>query len=290
MSARSGTTGLIWLAIVMIAVSIATSAMGLFMDSWRTIEDDDESERSQGLTSTSYDCSDVDNDDDEQDMCKVTGIFIAMGMDDAVEKYDEVEDIPVSGVFEHDSMCDNFKEFGEAYNDGEFPEEEEDELEDCEDLASAGETGSTILWIGFGVAFISLILCMISAISRDSISRIVGGVTGLSGGLLMGVSVLVWSQMLPNGIGGGDNDWDAGLNFYLTLVGGFLSLVAGIIAFFAKRSGGRSYSSPAFEQQDFNQQEQFYQEQTQNYQQPQQQQYQQPEQQQYQQPEPYQQW
>ena len=69
------------------------------------------------------------------------------------------------------------------------------------------------------------------------------------------------------------------LNFYLTLVGGFLSLVAGIIAFFAKRSGGRSYTSPAYEQQDFNQQEQFYQEQTQNYQQ-----------QQYQQPEPYQQW
>ena len=120
---------------------------------------------------------------------------------------------------------------------------------------------------------------MISAISRDSISRIVGGVTGLSGGLLMRVSVLVWVQMLPNGIGGEDNDLDAGLYFYLTLVVGFLSLVAGIIAFFAKRSGGRSYSSPAYDQQDFNQQEQFYQEQTQNYQQ-----------QQYQQPEPYQQW
>ena len=287
MSARSGTTGLIWLAIVMIAVSIATSAMGLFMDSWRTVEDDDSSERSQGLTSTSYDCSNVDNDDGEKDNCKALGTIIALGYEDAVQKYGDgdADDIPEDGVFEHDSMCDNFEEYGELLD---AEEEFEDDLEDCEDLASAGETGSTILWIGFGVAFISLILCIISAISRDSISRIVGGITGLSGGLLMGVSVLVWSQMLPNGIGGDDSDWDAGLNFYLTLVGGFLSLVAGIIAFFAKRSGGRSYSSPAYDQQDFNQQEQFYQEQTQNYQQ--QQYYQQPQQQQYQQPEPYQQW
>ena len=274
MSVRSGTTGLIWLAIVMIAVSIATSAMGLFMDSWRTIEEDDAGERSEGLTSTSYDCSNVDNDDGEKDSCKALGTIIALGYEDAVEKYGDgdADDIPEDGVLEHDSRCDNFEEFGEL--SGAEEDEIEDDVEDCKDVASAGETGSTVLWIGFGVASISLIFCFITAITRDSGTRIGAGIAALSGGLLMGVSVLVWSQMLPNGIGGEDNDWDAGLNFYLTLVGGFLSLVAGIIAFFAKRSGGRSYTSPAYEQQDFNQQEQFYQEQTQNYQQP----------------EPYQQW
>ena len=288
MSARSGTTGLIWLAIVMIAVSIATSAMGLFMDSWRVDDEDerdsDEASGSWGLTSLSYDCSVID-DDDEEEWCKVMMIFMAEGVEDAQDKYDEADDIPSKGSMDASEMCDNMEELAILFDD----DMDDETKDDCEDTASAGETGSTILWIGFGVASISLILCMISAISRDSISRIVGGVTGLSGGLLMGLSVLVWSQMLPNGIGGEDNDWNAGLNFYLTLVGGFLSLVAGIIAFFAKRSGGRSYSSPAFEQQDFNQQEQFYQEQTQNYQQ-QQQHYQQPQQQQYQQPEPYQQW
>ena len=52
MSARSGTSGVIWLAIVMIAVSIATSAMGLFMDSWRDIDEDEavkEDESNKGI-------------------------------------------------------------------------------------------------------------------------------------------------------------------------------------------------------------------------------------------------
>ena len=279
MSPRSGTTGLIWLAIVMIAVSIATSAMGLFMDSWRVDDEDerdsDEASGSWGLTSLSYDCSVID-DDDEEEWCKVMMIFMAEGVEDAQDKYDEADDIPSKGSMDASEMCDNMEELAILFDD----DMDDETKDDCEDTASAGETGSTILWIGFGVASISLILCMISAISRDSISRIVGGVTGLSGGLLMGLSVLVWSQMLPNGIGGEDNDWDAGLNMYLTIVGGVLAFVAGIIALLAGRKGDQSFAAPMHSMQQQFQEQQFQQQQY----------YQQPQQQQYQQPEPYQQW
>ena len=79
----------------------------------------------------------------------------------------------------------------------------------------------------------------------------------------MGTAVLTWSLMLPNGIGGEDDDWSASLNFYLTLVGAFLSLVAGIIAFVAVRRGGQNLNMPMQGASQQQQQQQYYQQQQQ---------------------------
>lgn len=268
--AGSRTSGLILISVILIAISIATSAMGLFMDSWRVDDederDDDEPSRSWGLTTIAYDCSVID-DDEEEEWCKMMMIFMVEGVEDSQDNYDDIDDVPSKNSADASDMCDNLEEIAMAFEIDDDAEIKED-IEACEDTKSAGETTKIVLWIGFGLACLSSILCIVSAISRDSVTRIIGGITALSGGLVMGLSVLLYSMMLPDGIAGEDNDWQAGLNFYLTLVGGFLSLVAGFIAFLAKRSGGRSYSSPAYQQQDFNQQEQFYNEQTQYYQQP----------------------
>lgn len=256
MSARSGTSGLIWLAITLIAVSIATSAMGLFMDSWRTTVDDS-GKSSWGLTSMSYDCSEI-SDSDDKETCKVMGLIFAIGYDDAVEKYGSGADMPDEGSFASSEMCDNYDEFAVAL-DITDDEDYKEGLDDCKDTHSAGQTGSILLWIGFGGAIISLIMCFITALTRDSGSRVSAGISALVAGLLMGAAVLTWSLMLPNGIGGEDDDWSASVNFYLTLVGAFLSLVAGIIAFVAVRRGGQNLNMPmqgASQQQYYQQQHQ----------------------------------
>ena len=257
MSARSGTSGLIWLAITLIAVSIATSAMGLFMDSWRTSDDDVEGKRGWGLTSTSYDCSEI-SDSDDKETCEAVGVILAIGYDDAVEKYGSGADMPDEGSFASSEMCDNYDEFAVAL-DITDDEDYKEGLDDCKDTHSAGQTGSIMLWIGFGGAIISLIMCFITALTRESGSRVSAGISALVAGLLMGAAVLTWSLMLPNGIGGEDDDWSASVNFYLTLVGAFLSLVAGIIAFVAVRRGGQNLNMPmqgASQQQYYQQQEQ----------------------------------
>lgn len=235
MSDRNTTSGVIWLAIVLIAVSIATSTMGLFMDSWRTAESDEKGDRGWGLTSVTYDCTGVAADDD-QDWCKSVMIIMDLGFDDAMEKYgDDEDEIPLEGSIATSEMCENLDELSA---------EDSDDVENCIDTRTAGNFGNTMLWIGFSGAIISLILCLITTYSRDSESRIGGGVMAIIAGLLMGVAVLTWVLMLPDGIGGQEGDWDAGVNFYLTLVGAFLSLVAGIIALVAKRKEGSFVSIP----------------------------------------------
>ena len=270
--ARNGTSGIIWISVALMVVSITTSTMGLFMDSWRNASDESEmGDNGWGLTSISYDCSAVD-DKDEREMCRSTLIFMVMEYEDVVSKYDTVDDLPSEGSVDTSELCNNFEKLGEAAGETDDPDFK-DNMQDCEDSVAAGDTGAIVLWIGLGLAIISVILCIITSISNDSSSRIGGGLAGLFSGLAMGLSVLIWSLMLPNGIAGGDDDWEAGLNFYLTLVGGFLSLVAGIIALLAKKRGGGNYNyhtpqQQNYQQQNYQQQQQFYEEQTQHYQQP----------------------
>ena len=283
MSARSGTTGLIWLAIVMIAVSIATSAMGLFMDSWRFIDEDEavkEDETSEGISGSQG----LNNLDVEYDLTKFFGGLIEGQCDEFKENLDDgdrgpkdsecLDDDTLQATFELSEMCDDaeddLKDAKDAGLTGDSLDEYEEDAEDICATADAGTTGSIILWIGFGSAIISMVLCVITAFSGDSGSRKAGGFVSLSAGLLMIGATLLWVIILPHGISGESKDddfWIGGLNFYLTIVGGFLAVVAGIIAFFAGRKGGRRFATPmhAMPQPQFQQQ--------QHYQQPQQLQY-----------------
>ena len=330
MSARSGTSGIIWLAIVLIAASIATSAMGLFMDSWRFI-DEDEAEKEDEIGEGMSGSQGLNNVDVEYDLTKFYGGLIEGQCDEFKESADDedsgpkdsecLDDDTLQATFEISEMCDSaeddLKDAKDAGITGDLLDEYEENAEDTCATADAGTTGSIILWIGFGSAIISMVLCVITASSGDSGSRVAGGFGSLSAGLLMIGATLLWVIILPHGISGDSKDadiWVGGLNFYLTIVGGFLAVVAGIIAFFAGRKGGQRFATPmhSMPQQQFQQQQHYQQpqqqqfNQQQHYQQPQQQQYnqqpqqqhyqqqqqhyQQPQQQQYEQPKQYKQW
>ena len=326
MSARGGTSGVIWLAIVMIAVSIATSAMGLFMDSWRFV-DEDEAEKEDEMTKGISGSQGLNNVDVEYDLTKFYGGLIEGQCDEFKDNMDDddggptdsecLDDDTLQATFELSEMCDYAEEEYKDAKDYEWIADDDldeyrEDAEDTCDTADAGTTGSIILWIGFGGAMISMLLCVITAFSGDSGSRKAGGFSSLSAGLIMISASLIWVIMLPHGISGDSKDadfWVADLNFYLTIVGGFLAVVAGIIAFFAGRKGGRRFATPMHsmpqqqfqqqqhyqqpQQQQYNQQQHYQQPQQQQYnQQPQQQHYQQPQQQQqqYEQPKQYKQW
>ena len=284
MSARSGTSGIIWLAIVLIAASIATSAMGLFMDSWRTsdgVEDSpDGMSASSGLTTFQFEFDLKEfYDGDAEGECEEL-------LDEVEEDEDDVEYecADKNTLISSQDFSDLCEEADDAVKDaedaGQDTTEIVDERNDVCDTADAGQKGSIFLWVGFGVAIIALILSLVTAISGDSGSRKSAGLMMIFAGLLMPAAVVIWANTLPSGIGGEDNDWDAGLNVYLTIVGGVLAVVAGIIALLAGRKGDQSFAAPMHSMQQQFQEQQFQQQQY----------YQQPQQQQYQQPEPYQQW
>ena len=289
MSARNGTSEIIWLAIVLIAVSIATSAMGLFMDSWRYIDEDEavkDDEMAEGLSGSQG----LNNLVVEYDLTKfMDGLLAGECSKELIKDMDStdaecLDDDTILATFEISEMCDTaedvLKDAKDAGMENDELDEYEEDVEDTCATADAGTTGSIILWFGFGSAIISMLLCVITAFSGDSGSRNAGSFGSLGAGLLMLGATLLWVVILPNGINGDSEDadlWVAGLNFYLTIVGGFLAVVAGIIALFAGGKGGQSFAAPmqAMPQQQFHQQQQ---QQQQFYQQQQQQQYEQPKQ------------
>ena len=273
MSARNGTSGIIWIAVALIAASIATSTMGLFMDSWRT-----------------FDTVDVDEDGKKVDLDGSSGYT---GLNTFTLKYDfkkfidgyyedECYDLIEDGTLEDevDAECLDKNTLLITTELSEMCEEAEDDVQDIEDdgdydseyledkrddrdglcqTESAGSTGTILLWIGFGTAIISMILCVICAFVGHSGTRLSGGFIGMASGLLMCASAILWLTLLPTG----DQDlnegsWDLGLNFILTLVGGFLAVVAGIITMAAGKRGGKSYNAPmqAMPQQQYQQQQQ----------------------------------
>ena len=289
--AGTRTSGIIWISVVLMAASITTSALGLFMDSWRTFDSvDEDKEKIDGLEGRTglktivaeYDfkkfgdgfyedsCdSEFEEDQDESGIeveCKdkntlVMSIDISVACEEAEELLEEIEE------YEDD--------------DSEYVQDQRDEVDALCQTEDAGTTGSILLWIGFGTAILSMIFCIISAFVSNSGLRMSAGLIGNFSGLFMCSSAILWLTLLPKeDIDINEGEWDLGVNFILTLVGGFLAIVAGIIALNAKkRRGGKRYNyhmpqQQNFQQQNYQQQQQFYEEQTQ----------------QYQQPDPYQQW
>ena len=276
--AGNRTSGIIWISVVLMAAAITTSTLGLFMDSWRTFDAVDEDKKEidgwkggTGLTTITMeydfrtfgdgfleDSCDSEFEDDVEEPgveaeCEdkntlVMTIDISEACEDAEKQLKEIED--------------------DDDEDSEYVQEQRDEVDGLCQTASAGTTGSTLLWVGFGTAILCTVLCIISAFVSNSGLRLSAGLIGTFSGLFMCGSAILWLTLLPvEDIDINEGVWDLGVNFFLTLIGGFLAIVAGIIALNAKKRGGKRYNYN-MPQQDFQQQQQFYQEQTQYYQQP----------------------
>ncbi len=293
--AGTRTSGIIWISVVLMAAAITTSTLGLFMDSWRTFdavnEDNEKIDGLEGRTGlktivAEYDfkkyydgmledeCdSEFEEDSDEPGIeveCKdkntlVMSIDISDACEDEEERLEEIEE------YEDE--------------DSEYVQDQRDEVDAICQTENAGTTGSILLWVGFGTAILAMVLCIISAFVSNSGLRMSAGLIGNFSGLFMSASAILWLTLLPNeDIDINEGEWDLGVNFILTLVGGFLAVVAGIIALNAKKRRGRkryNYHMPQqqnfqqqnfqqqnYQQQNYQQQQQFYEEQTQQYQQP----------------------
>lgn len=283
--ARTRTSGIIWISVVLLAVAITTSTLGLFMESWRVsdefVEKDYDGEESEveGVSFSSglnnlvmtYDFSEYADgyyedqcDDDLEDSAS----------EQRGQNAECIDDNTLILTMELSDRCELLEEnYEDIIDDGDYSSEYEEETKDERDgvcqSESAGTTGTILLWIGFGTAITSMIICVISAFVAHSGVRLSGGFVGITSGLLMCASTILWLILLPDEkIDLNQGEWDLGVNFILTLVGGFLAVVAGVIALVAGRKGGGNFNSPMQQQQYFQPQQPLYQDQTQYYQKP----------------------
>ena len=283
--ARTRTSGIIWISVVLLAVAITTSTLGLFMESWRVsdefVETDYDGEESEvdgvsfstGLNNLvmTYDFSEF-MDGSYEDQCDDE--LEDSASEQRGQDAECIDDNTLILTMELSNRCELLEEnYDDIIDDGDYSSEYEEKTKDDRDgvcqLESAGTTGTILLWIGFGTAITSMIICVISAFVAHSGVRKSGGFVGITSGLLMCASTILWLILLPDEkIDLNQGEWDLGINFILTLVGGFLAVVAGVIALTAGRKGGNSYNLPMQQQQYFQPQQPLYQDQTQYYQQP----------------------
>ena len=165
MSARSGTSGIIWLAIVLIAASIATSTMGLFMDSWRTTDGPEDSpdgmSASSGLTSFQFEFDLKEfYDGDAEGECDELLEEVEEDEDDVEYECADKNTLIASQYFS--DLCEEADDaVKDAEDAGQDTTEVVDDRNDVCDTADAGQKGSIFLWVGFGVAIIALILSLV---------------------------------------------------------------------------------------------------------------------------------
>ena len=104
--------------------------------------------------------------------------------------------------------------------------EESDDDEVCE-AASAGLTGTIILWVAIGVGLIATLLIVFNVFNIGSLpinTQKFGMIAGISSGVLVAAAVVVWMIMIPDLDGAG-----YGLNVWLTFAAAATAIVGGIL-------------------------------------------------------------
>lgn len=169
----------------MMALCLILGAMSIFSDAWLT-ETDDESGMdvttnvglSNYVTTTEY--ADSDTCEGVKDLYDYT----------VPDAENECDGAVFSSTMAISELCEMAEETtGEAD-------------EDCESTASAGSTGSMIMWAGVLcslVAALVLILPMAGVDAMDKLPDMAKMITSWGAGGLMLLGVLVWYMMLPDG-------------------------------------------------------------------------------------------
>ena len=99
----------------------------------------------------------------------------------------------------------------------------------CLETPAAGSTGGLILWLGSIGALLGTVMLASGSIGRSlpADAEKHGKWAGMAAGVLMLLAVLVWWLLLPDT----DTDTSAGMGVWMTVLGGVLGLVAGVLAF-----------------------------------------------------------
>ena len=232
-----GTTPMMWAAVGCIVFALLLSMAGQFSHSW--IIDNENEGGSFGLTTVRVDCSVAEGDSSVNvskeaavEQCKVTAYtFYAEDMEAASAENltaDDINDVIVGDI---EDVCDNTYTFASAFAMG-----NETALRDlaesrdtCLETPAAGSTGGLILWLGSVGALLGTLMLSAGSIGSTLPAQAEkhGKWAGMAAGVLMLLAVLVWWLLLPDT----DNDTSAGMGVWMTVLGGVLAIVAGVLAF-----------------------------------------------------------
>ena len=232
-----GTTPMMWAAVGCIVFALLLSMAGQFSHSW--IVDNENEGGSFGLTTVRVDCSVAEGDSSLNvskeaavEQCKVSAYtFYAEDMEAASAENltaDDINDVIVGDI---EDVCDNTYTFASAFAMG-----NETALRDlaesrdtCLETPAAGSTGGLILWLGSVGALLGTLMLSAGSIGSTLPAQAEkhGKWAGMAAGVLMLLAVLVWWLLLPET----DNDTSAGMGVWMTVLGGVLAIVAGVLAF-----------------------------------------------------------
>ena len=232
-----GTTPMMWAAVGCIVFALMLSMAGQFSHSW--IVDNENEGSSFGLTTVRVDCSMAEGDSSVNvskeaavDQCKVTAYtFYAEDMEAASAENNTADDIDDVIVGDIEDVCENTYKVGAAFATGneELMAELAESRDTCLETPAAGSTGGLVLWLGSIGALLGTLMLSAGSIgsSLPAQAEKHGKWAGLAAGVLMLLAVLVWWLLLPDT----DTDTSAGMGVWMTVLGGVLAIVAGVLAF-----------------------------------------------------------
>ena len=232
-----GTTPMMWAAVGCIVFALLLSMAGQFSHSWIVNNEQGGKGQSVGLTTIRQDCSVAEPDANETkqqaiDECKAYAyVLFAEDMETASQDDITVDDIGNVIVGEYEDYCDNIYTFTAPFLMG-----DQDALanlseirDTCLETPAAGSTGGLILWLGSIGALLGTLMLSAGSIGKTLPAQAEkhGKWAGMAAGVLMLLAVLVWWLLLPDT----DTDTSAGMGVWMTLLGGVLAIVAGVLVF-----------------------------------------------------------
>ena len=232
-----GTTPMMWAAVGCIVFALLLSMAGQFSHSW--IVDNENEGGSFGLTTVRVDCNMAEGDSSvgvskeaAVDQCKVTAYtFYAEDMEAAAAENNTADDIDDVIVGDIEDVCENTYKLGAAFATGNetLMADLAESRDTCLETPAAGSTGGLILWLGSIGALLGTVMLASGSIGRSLPANAEkhGKWAGMAAGVLMLLAVLVWWLLLPDT----DTDTSAGMGVWMTVLGGVLGVVAGVLAF-----------------------------------------------------------
>ncbi len=221
MQPSSGSSPIGYIAVVCVVITLALSTWGVLGGNWVVPDDDDEMgddvEYQYKLRELIFVSSMEDFIGDDEFTCEEYFDFLASEADISKSDFEDQIGGEVACDGDDIKIIMNFSDACEA---------SDDEEEICE-TASAGLTGTIILWVAIGVGLIATLLIVFNVFNIGSLpinTQKFGMIAGISSGVLVAAAVVVWMIMIPD-----LDDGKYGLNVWLTFAAAATGIVGGIL-------------------------------------------------------------
>ena len=221
MQPSSGTSPIGYIAVVCVVITLALSTWGVLGGSWIVPDDNDDFDFDVTITlSHSLLTSDVKDFFGTEDCDELFDMVSESEIEDEIGAEITCEGDELTIKASHSENCDDWE------SDEDDPDDADAEEETC-DVATAGLTGTIILWVAIGVGLIATLLISFNVFNIQAIpvdTQKFGMIAGISSGVLVAVAVALWMIMMPD-----LEDSAYGLNVWLTFAAAATGIVGGIL-------------------------------------------------------------